>query len=114
MAQPIKVVVTNKTDGPKIFNGIMPALLHPGQETGPLEVSEAELRSMRSTGYFDIAGGEEVEPGPLDGSVGDLTTHLATVDDPAEIERLIQAETAGKSRKGALTALEARRDELAG
>lgn len=52
------------------------------------------------------------EPGPLDGSVDDLTAHLATVSDPDEVQKLIDAETAGKSRKGALAALEARRDEL--
>lgn len=52
------------------------------------------------------------EPGPLDGSVDDLTEHLATVTDADEVQKLIDAETAGKSRKGALAALEARRDEL--
>ncbi|MEG3086175.1 hypothetical protein [Sphingomonas sp. PB4P5] len=57
MADVIKVTVTNMTAGPKIFNGVTPALLHPGQETGPLEVNEAELKSMRSTGYFTITGG---------------------------------------------------------
>lgn len=52
------------------------------------------------------------EPGPLDGSVEALSAHLATVDDADEVQALIDAETAGKSRKGALAALEARRDEL--
>lgn len=54
------------------------------------------------------------EPGPLDGSVDDLSTYLAGVTDPDEVQKLIDAETAGKSRKGALAALEARRDELLG
>lgn len=52
------------------------------------------------------------EPGPLDGSVDDLAAHLATVTDADEVQRLLDAETAGKSRKGAIAALEARRDEL--
>ena len=57
---------------------------------------------------------EDGEPGPLDSSVDELTTYLAGVTDPDEVQKLIDAETAGKSRKGALTALEARRDELLG
>lgn len=52
------------------------------------------------------------EPGPLDGSVDDLTKHLEGVTDPDEVEKLIASETAGKSRESALAALEARRDEL--
>ena len=57
-------------------------------------------------------GADAAEPGPLDGSVDELTAHLATVDDVDAVQKLIDAETAGKSRKGALAALEARRDEL--
>jgi len=57
-------------------------------------------------------GASAAEPGPLDMSVDDLTAHLAAVEDPDEVQKLIDAETAGKSRKGALAALEARRDEL--
>lgn len=60
-------------------------------------------------------GGDDAptaEPGPLDMSIEDLTAHLATVDDLDAIQALIDAETAGKSRKGAMAALEARRDEL--
>lgn len=56
--------------------------------------------------------GASGKPGPLDGSVDDLVEYLATVDNADEVEKLIEAETAGKTRKGALTALEARRDEL--
>lgn len=52
------------------------------------------------------------EPGPLDGSVEDLEKHLEGVTDPDEVQKLIDAETGGKSRKGALAALEARRDAL--
>ena len=65
--------------------------------------------------WFEADGESDAgEPGPLDGSVDELTAYLATVDDPDEVQKLIDAETAGKSRKGALAALEARRDELLG
>lgn len=60
----------------------------------------------------DKAEASASEPGPLDGSVDDLTAHLETVTDPDEVQALIDAETGGKSRKGALAALEARRDDL--
>lgn len=62
--------------------------------------------------WFSETGGESAEPGPLDGSVEELTAHLASVTDADEVQKLIDAETAGKSRKGALSALEARRDEI--
>jgi hypothetical protein len=62
--------------------------------------------------WFEGDGVQAAEPGPLDGNVDDLTAHLATVDDLDEVQRLLDAETAGKSRKGALAAIEARRDEL--
>ncbi|QDC37096.1 hypothetical protein [Sphingobium fuliginis] len=52
------------------------------------------------------------EPGPLDGSVPELITYLEGVTDADEVQKLIDAETGGKSRKGALEALEARRDAL--
>jgi len=54
------------------------------------------------------------EPGPLDKSIPDLIEYLVGVTDLAHIEALIAAENAGKSRVGALEALEARRDELTG
>lgn len=57
-------------------------------------------------------GGDAAEPGPLDGGVDDLEAYLEDVDDVDVVQKLIDAETAGKSRKGALAALEARRDEL--
>lgn len=50
--------------------------------------------------------------GPLDHSVKALTAYLATVTDPAEIKKLIADEKAGKTRAGALAALNARLDEL--
>lgn len=55
-------------------------------------------------------GGEM--PDPLDGSIEELTEYLATVTDPAVIPTLIRNEKAGKTRKGALDALENRWAEL--
>lgn len=52
------------------------------------------------------------EPGPLDGSIPDLVTHLDSVNDVAELQRLREAETGGKSRAGALSAIDARIAEL--
>lgn len=52
------------------------------------------------------------EPSPLDGSIPDLEKHLATVNDPAEVARLREAEVGGKSRSGALAAIDARAEEL--
>lgn len=49
---------------------------------------------------------------PLDGSIEQVAEYLATVDDPAELDRLRANEVAGKTRKGALEAIDARRDEL--
>lgn len=51
-------------------------------------------------------------PDPLDGSIEQVVAHLSTVDDLAELTRLRANEVAGKTRKGALEAIEARRDEL--
>lgn len=58
------------------------------------------------------AKSEAEEPGPLDQSVEKLTEYLAGVSDVAEIDRLTKAEEGGKSRVGALAALQARRDEI--
>lgn len=60
----------------------------------------------------EVLSAEVAEPGPLDASIPDLTAYLAEEDDPDAVQALIDAETAGKSRKGALEVLEARRDEL--
>ncbi len=57
---------------------------------------------------------DAAEPGPLDASIDDLTKHLDGVSDVAEIDRLIASEKGGKSRKGALDALDARREALSG
>lgn len=109
--------IKNITNGPKIINAIPPFTLAPGEEYDDFEISDDEKAAALKTGWFEIDGKTDAtdapkEPGPLDGSVDDLTAHLATMDDADEVQKLIDAETAGKSRKGALAALEARRDEL--
>lgn len=88
--------------------------LAPG-ETRALVIAEDYVDRAKALPFLTLAGGDDsdaAEPGPLDGSVDDLAAHLETVDDPDEVQALIDAETGGKSRKGALAALEARRDEL--
>lgn len=54
------------------------------------------------------------EPGPLDQSIPDLTAYLETVGDVGAVDALIAAEKGGKSRSGALEALEARKAALQG
>lgn len=112
MADTSRVDVKNITDGPKIFNGLPVQMIPAGQSYHDIEVSDAELQSMRASEWFEITGGAGVEPSLLDGSVDDLTTHLASITDADEVQKLIDGEVAGKSRKSALAALEARRDEL--
>lgn len=114
MSEMIKVTATNITDGPRIFTSAPSVLLQPGQSTdGEVEISAAELESMRFYKQFEISGADDApEPGPLDGSIDDLAAYVATIENADEVQKLIDAETAGKSRKGALTVLEARRDEL--
>jgi hypothetical protein len=99
--------VTNNASGPRgvaLANGGT-HYLEPG-ETAEMDVAEGHSL------YEGLSGDEAAEPGPLDLSVDDLTVHIAGVDDADDIQALIDAETSGKSRKGALAALEARRDEL--
>lgn len=108
-----KHVVTNTSNGPRVLNSMPPVVLQAGRSTvGPVDISEGELASMEGTGYFTFEGRDAPEPGPLDNSIADLTTYLETVTDADEVEKLIEAETAGKSRAGAITALESRRDAL--
>lgn len=51
----------------------------------------------------------DTPPGPLDLPIEELTTYIAGIDDLAVILALIKAEEAGKTRKGALDALTARK-----
>ncbi len=56
--------------------------------------------------------GEGGQSNPLDGTVPELAKHIEGISDPDAIEKLIADEKAGKNRTGAISTLEARRDEL--
>lgn len=75
-----------------------------------VEALTAKVAELEEAG--EGSGSDADEPGPLDGSIEELTTHIDAVDDAAEIQRLVDAEKAGKSRKGALDALNARLEAL--
>lgn len=113
-AKHAKHVVTNASGGPKVLNSIPPQILQPGASTdGPVAISAAEIAVAKEHGWFEFGDADETpEPGPLDQSVDKLTAYLDGVTDADEVQKLIDAETAGKSRTGALAALEARRDAL--
>lgn len=103
--------VTNTSDGPRGFwNGGELVMLEPGQS------AEGTLTDAdKATGFFNGKAADTEpasEPGPLDQSVDDLTAHLETLTDADEVQKLLDAEVAGKSRKSAVAALEARRDAL--
>lgn len=72
---------------------------------------DGPVAPTRRSGSAAAASGAG-EPGPLDGSIPDLEKHLATINDPAEVDRLRAAEVGGKSRSGALAAIDARKAEL--
>lgn len=113
MAEVQKIQVKNIDVGARgiyAANGQL-VMIEPG-ERAEVETTEREFRDALATGYFEFGEGGAAEPGPLDAGVEALTAHIAGIDDVDEIQALIAAETAGKSRKGALAALEARRDEL--
>ena len=57
----------------------------------------------------ESVGSSEPDLSVLAGSVGDLKKALASGDHDDHIDALVDAERAGKARKGALEALEARR-----
>lgn len=95
-------------------------IAHLKEELAMLEAQAEAVEEARQVGPAPELepeprrGREEAEPGPLDMSIPDLTTHLDTIDDPAELDRLRTAETGGKSRSGALAAIDARKAALAG
>jgi hypothetical protein len=112
--------VKNISDGPK---GVRLAaakgqagaivMLEPG-ESQDLDIADGE---DDQTDWFEFggkSGKSDDEPGPLDQSVEKLTAYLDTVNDADEVQKLIDAETAGKSRAGALAALKARQDVILG
>jgi hypothetical protein len=103
--------VTNITTGPK---GVRPVkgdviMLEPGQ-SADVDLAEGE---DGQTEWFSFEDEDATsEPGPLDQSVEKLIAYLETVTDADEVEKLIEAETAGKSRSSALAALNDRRDAI--
>lgn len=99
--------VTNTSDGPRgIWSTSGLVMLEKGKS------ADIELAKGEEAGEWFEFGGDAAEPGPLDKSIPDLTAYLETIDNADEVEKLLDAETAGKSRAGAIAALEARRDEL--
>lgn len=99
---------TNISSGPRGLRVVGDVLMVEKGQTVDVELAEGEVANDEWFSTDDTPS----EPGPLDGSVDELSAHLETVTDADEVQALIDAETAGKSRKGALAALEARRDEL--
>lgn len=105
--------ITNKDVGPRGFwhqNAVV--TIEAGQSVDVSDMTVDEVKAAKKAGYFTLEGDDGVEPGPLDGSVDDLAAYLKVVTDADAVQKLLDAETGGKSRKGAITALEARRDEL--
>jgi hypothetical protein len=80
---------------------------------GPATVTSEVAKLAQAAGVL----GDEPDPrvgGPLDQSVPELERYLASVQDVAHVNDLIDAEEAGKTRSTALASLRARRDELSG
>lgn len=72
-------------------------------EAGPAPTNEAPVE----------AGGDDGGAGPLSGSVASLKEHLEGVNDVTEIDALLaQEEAAASPRKGAIDALNARKEAL--
>lgn len=105
--------IENISAGPRGFTALSGEVLLEKGGIWEGDVSDGELASAKSTGFFQVDGdGSGSEPGPLDQSIDKLTEYLAGVNDADEVQKLLDDETAGKSRAGAISALEARRDEL--
>lgn len=83
-----------------------------GYDTLIVDDAEAgvEARKAGWSEYDDM--GKAAPKGPLDGSVKELIEYLVDETDPAVIRKLIADEKAGKTRAGAIAALEARLGEL--
>lgn len=62
MADTYRVDVKNVSNGPRMFNGIPPVAIPAGQSFQDIEVSAAELKSMRRFGEFEITGGPAAGP----------------------------------------------------
>ncbi|KQM37947.1 hypothetical protein [Sphingomonas sp. Leaf10] len=113
MSDLIRTDATNTSDGPHMLNAIPPVRVEAGQSVQDVDITKAEYESAKHFGVFRFSHDDTpAEPGPLDQSVTKLTEYLKTVTDADQVQKLIDAETAGKSRDSALAALEARRDAI--
>lgn len=85
-----------------------------------LDARDADIAALRAeveqlkAGAANAGQAGQPEPGPLDQSIPELTAYLETVGDVGAVDALIAAEKGGKSRSGALEALEARKAALQG
>lgn len=78
-----------------------------------LAARDADIAALRAE-IDKLKAGGQPNPGPLDGSLPELTAYLESVSDVGAIDALIEAEKAGKTRVGALAALDARKTALQG
>lgn len=62
----------------------------------------------------EVAAEDLIDLSVLDGSIAELEVALASGDHDGHLDELVAAEEDGKTRKGALAALAARREELLG
>jgi len=85
-----------------------------GSGVSTLLTPEPPVRRPETGSEGEQGGPAKVEPGPLDLSIPDLETHLAGVSDTEVLTQLRTAEVAGKSRVGALAAIDARFAALSG
>lgn len=90
-------------------------------DSGTIDALKAELEGKlalvdKRLAELDakLAAASQPDPGPLDKSIPELTTYLESISDVGAIDALIAAEKDGKSRSGALEALEARKAALQG
>lgn len=97
--------IKNISDGPRgAYIGDTLVMIEAGAS------AEGDFTDVNSE-WFE-GGDAASEPGPLDQSVEKLTKYLEGVENADDVQALIDAEMAGKSRAGAITALESRRDAL--
>lgn len=115
-----KTKFTNKQPGARGIRGTdgVLVMIEPGQ-SATVDVSDAELKDAKASKFFAIggqadanAGDGDGEPGPLDQSIANLEAHLEGIDDADELRALREGEVAGKSRAGALAAIDARLEAL--
>ncbi len=88
---------------------------HPVYVNGLLtpEGEQFTTSAVKGALWEEVPASPEVsDKGPLDLSVAALADHLAGLSDLATLEALLSAEKDGKTRKGAVDAIQGRIDEL--